>query len=289
MYVVPFNSQGGRKACRSDQSAYASTNKCYQWIHAFSRLPSKNPPLANRDTAVKAQTPSCADQEQLNADSFPPPEDVTTAYKPPSEKPSPAQPHTQEPAFSSLRPLHSLQKSKYQQEKTMTYKAEDDKPWCQDVAGCGEQQDELHRSFPGSLFAPCLLLEAESKGRLLGLNKCEKQTPEQRRACQGGYCLLWGREQAVVGLEGQFLQKVSEQSLVNSIRKLWGGDGAQDFILPSPQLHHLYPLSAFTHNAANFGAILRGVPQAPTPQPAEILANSRAWGQFSSTWGKTAE
>jgi len=47
---------------------------------------------------------------------------------------------------------------------------------------------------------------AESKGRLLGLNKHEKRTPEQIRPCQGGYRLLWGMEQEAVGLAAQSLQ-----------------------------------------------------------------------------------
>lgn len=129
-------------------------------IQALSRLPGTNPPLANMHGAVKAQNSSCPDQEQLDADSFPPAEDITTVYKSPSEKRSPVRPHAQEPAFPSRRPLRYLQKSKYQQEKIKKYNAEDDKRWCQDVAGCGERWSKLHRSFLGSLFAPCLLLEA---------------------------------------------------------------------------------------------------------------------------------
>lgn len=90
--------------------ASTSTAKCYQWIQALSRLPRTNPPLAKTHRVVKAQTSSCPAQEQLNSDSLPPDEDVTTVYKPPLEKQFPAKPPTQETAFPCLMPLHYLRK-----------------------------------------------------------------------------------------------------------------------------------------------------------------------------------
>lgn len=88
--------------------ASTSTVKCYQWIQALPRLPRTNPPLAKTHRVVKAQLSSCTAQEQLNSDSLPPDEDVTTVYKPPLEKQFPAKPPTQEPAFPRLMLLHYL-------------------------------------------------------------------------------------------------------------------------------------------------------------------------------------
>lgn len=98
------------------------------------------------------------------------------------------------------------------------------------------------------------------KEGLLGPNKGEKRMPEQISPCWGADRLFWGKEWEVVGLAAPAswcsLEARSSAGLkdrgrravsvegfkaksLTAFRKLWGGDGAQDFTPSFPRLHQV--------------------------------------------------